>query len=465
MKPRKQTHAYLYAALALAFAACSTSCFLQTSKWGLDAITDMATPADPALVCPAKVQIPADTLAPKRASCAFGSGALVAQTLGISPTVASSIPIRHVIVLMKENRSFDHLLGKLHDQGQPGVEAVPADYANYDVNGNKITPFHATTTCLPVDPGHQEKAITTCVDNGEMDGFVKSAATSSQTSAPTDGHFVMSYYESSDVPFYYWLASTFAISDRHFAPMESGTYANRNFLMLGTNAGVSDTGLTFPDPSTPSIFQTLMNAGYTWRAYTDGSPFSGSLNWNSSSPGVHPLKDLFTDLDNGTLPNVAFVDGLDDVEDDHPPSDLQVGEAWARNIYAHAITSPQWPRLAIFWTYDEGGAFADHVPPPPACPSQTLGSPSANFGPRVPLVAISPWAKPHYVSHAIHDHTAILRFIETLFGLPALTARDANSDALFDLFDFSKCGSLAAPPPAPASGTSGCTTASSSQSD
>jgi phospholipase C len=79
----------------------------------------------------------------------------------------------------------------------------------------------------------------------------------------------------------------------------------------------------------------------------------------------------------------------------------------------------------------------------------------AGLGPRVPLVAISRWAKPHYVSHVPHDHTSVMRFIETIFDLPALTGRDANADALMDLFDFS-CSQPASPPPAPAAGTGGC---------
>jgi phospholipase C len=169
---------------------------------------------------------------------------------------------------------------------------------------------------------------------------------------------------------------------------------------------------------------------------------------------VRPLADLFTALDNGTLPNVAFVDGLDNVEDDHPLADLQRGEAWVKPIYDHAVTSPQWERLAIFWTYDEAGAFADHVPPPSAC-TPTPTAPFQQMGPRVPLVVISPWAKRNYASHVVHDHTAITRFIEGVFDLPALTARDANSDALMDMFDFT-CGRDLTVQPAPSPGTGGC---------
>ncbi len=126
-----------------------------------------------------------------------------------------------------------------------------------------------------------------------------------------------------------------------------------------------------------------------------------------------------------------------------------------KKIYDHAITSPQWDRLAIIWTYDEAGAFADHVVPPNACEALPSSSPFVEMGPRVPLVVISPWAKRNYVSHVVHDHTAITRFIETLFDLPALTARDANSDALLDMFDFT-CGRDLSIQPAPDPGTGEC---------
>jgi phospholipase C len=442
--------AFLLAAFALSLSACSVSVLTdpQSADWGLGAIKHMQTPADPPLTC--GTALPPDTLAAQRASCAFAKGDLPAQTLGISPATAASLPLRHVVILMKENRSFDHLLGNLHARGQPDADTAPASYFNPDPNGAQVFPFPATTTCYPWDPGHQSASVAASINNGKMDGFVVNAAATTSS----DGHFVISSYDAPQLPFYYWLASTYALADRHFAPMASGTYGNRNFFLFGTNAAVVDTGISYPPPNTPSIMQLLMNAGFTWGVYADGAPFSGALDWEASSPGVHTLQELYTAMDTGTLPNVAFVDAAENVEDDHPPSDLQVGEAWTYAIYQHAVSSPQWDRMALLWTYDEAGGFADHVPPDVAC----ADVPNSAFdlrGPRIPLVAVSPWAKRNFVSHVVRDHTSITRFIETLFGLPALSGRDANADALLDLFDFS-CGRnlTVATAPSPASG--GC---------
>jgi phospholipase C len=295
------------------------------------------------------------------------------------------------------------------------------------------------------------------VNGGAMDGFVTSAARTTST----DGHFAISYYDQTDLPFYYWLASTWALNDRHFASIRSGTYPDRLFMMLGTNDGVQQTALTYPDPSTPTIFDQLDQAGFTWGVYSDGELLSGSLNWDRSHPGAHRFKDFMAALDAGTLPNVAFVDGIDGYEDEHPTADVQLGEQWTKDIYDHAIKAPQWERMALLWTYDEGGGFFDHVPPPnKACiarPGNPKDTPYFELGVRIPLAVISPWAKPHYVSHVVQEHTAITRFLATLFGLPALTSRDANSDALLDLFDFSSCTPpMLHPPTAPAAGTGGC---------
>ena len=119
------------------------------------------------------------------------------------------------------------------------------------------------------------------------------------------------------------------------------------------------------------------------------------------------------------------------------------------------VTPNAWSSTAILFTYDEAGGFADHVPPSEtACLARPQDSAFHELGARVPLIAISPWARRHFVSHATAQHTSITRFIEAVFGLPALTARDANSDALLDMFD--GCDPLGTPPPAPAAGTGGC---------
>jgi phospholipase C len=397
-----------------------------------------------------------DPFAAKRAACTFGAGARATETLPISASEQAAIPITHVVVVMKENRSFDHLLGNLAAEGQPDAEAIPASFTNQDDSGAAVAPFHLPTTCVNMDPGHQWDEMHRQVNGGKMDGFVTNGA----DTTGGDGHFVMGTYEARDVPFYYWLANTFAINDHHFASARSGTWPDRNFLMLGTADGVRCTYCGLPDPSTRSIFDALDAVGVSWGAYTDGDPFDGTLGWTKDHAGVHSFADFKAALAAGTLPHVSFVDGIGWLEDEHPTADVQVGEAWTRTVYEAAVASPLWPNLAMIWTYDEGGGFADHVPPPnQACiarPGNPRDTPFFELGVRVPLAMISPYVRPHYVSHVVQDHTAITRFIEVVFGLPALTARDANSDGLLDMLNFNCLPPLLHPPEAPAAGVGGC---------
>lgn len=412
------------------------------------------TAADPPLVCP--LHIPPDTRAAERAACTFGPGAMAEETLGIPQDVAAAIPIRHIIVVMRENRSFDHLFGRLHFQGQPEVEAIPTSFSNLDPSGKAVFPFRAPSTCMKTNPDHQWAGMHKGVNGGAMDGFVKNAAASNFD----NGHRAMAYYEEADLPFQTWMAKTWALNDRHFASVRSGTFPNRLFMLMGTNDGVKQTGLgARPRPQTPTIFQSLERAGVSWAAYSEAELLSGAMGWNHSQPGCFCLSDFFTRLDSGTLPNVVFIDGIPGVDDDHAPADLQKGDAFMHSLYQRVVKSPQWPRTAMIWTYDEGGGFADHVPPPNACVARpgTHDDGYYALGVRVPLVVVSPYAKPHFVSHEVQEHTAVLRFVETVFGLPALTARDANSTALLDLFDFSSCAPpMLNPPEPPPPGTGGC---------
>ena len=275
-KAMRRRRLLLLGALALLGPGCdaylspSTVGYAQRASWGFDAIDHMPTPPDPP-TSGAASPFPRTTT-PRRGRPAHGTGDRAATTLGLDEATAAAIPIRHVIILMKENRSFDHIFGKLHDRGAPDVEPVPASFMNPDTAGQPVDPFHATTTCTQFNPDHQTRAVAWCVDGGRMDGFVASAA----SSTGSDGTFVMGAT---------WTSPTSRSRTGSHAPSRwatgtsrrsrSGTYPNRNFLLLGTNAGVVDTGIAFPPPSTPSILQLLIAAGYTWGVYTDGPLSAG----------------------------------------------------------------------------------------------------------------------------------------------------------------------------------------------
>lgn len=406
----------------------------------------------PPLTCPSPVA--RDGKVENRGACSFVAGDLAPATLGLSQATRAKIPIDHVIVMMKENRSYDQLFGHLSDVDPKKYEGIPPSFSNKDALGNDVLPFHQTDPAVPNDPGHQWDAMHAQVDGGKMDGFVTSAA----NSTGTDGVFAMGYYDESDFPFYYFLAKTFALGDRHFPSVLSGTWPNRDYLYAGTSDGVRETADPLCDPTVhgcvphvPLIFDLLDQAqapdggsgGVPWGVYTDDVPLEFALEWAPGHAGVHSIDDLISGLEAGSLPNVAFVDGKLNSLDDHPPANLKSGERWTKRIYDAAVKSPLWNKTALFFTYDEAGGFFDHVPPPPhdeigtrVCVARPEDSAFFELGVRVPLVVISPWARRGYVSHARHEHTSITRFIELIFDLPALTARDANSDAMLDMFDF-----------------------------
>ena len=398
-----------------------------------------------------------DPRAEQRAACAFTAGARAADTVGLGGAARAALPIRHVIVAMKENRSFDHIFGALGAL-QPDAEVFPGAFRNPDPHGNAVAPYHLHTTCIPYDPGHQWQAMHDQINGGRMDGYARVAGAFTDT----DGWFALGYYDEHDLPFYYWLARTFALADRYYPSVQSGTFPNRDYLLLGTSDKVQSTGFTvWPDPSLPIIFDRLDDAGVSWGVYADAGdePFEGCLDdpnhiWKGQR-GYKTTDVLLAQLAAGTVPSVVFVDAREGSADEHPPADVQVGEAWTRRLYAAVRASPVWDSTVLLFTYDEAGGFFDHVPPPDdACLARPADALFHELGTRVPLIAISPWARRHFVSHTRKEHTSITRVIEAVFDLPALTARDANSDALLDLFDF---GCAPAPvPPAPDAGTGGC---------
>ncbi len=398
--------------------------------------------------------------------CLFGPGALASETQPHKPHGAA-IPIDTIVVMMQENRSFDHYFGQLHFEGQKKVKAVPPDASNPDYtdpSAAPITRFHKPEYCESADLDHSWNGTHRSWNGGAMDQFT---LVNEDPSDP-NGSRTMGYYDGADLPFYYALYSTFAMGDRYFASVLSQTFPNRFFLLAGTSFGhiANDfpTGDPVNDFAQRTIFNSLDEAGITWKVYFSEIPFAAEFSYvrNHVPPAVFDVQQYFVDAQNGTLPQVSFVDpifiGQANVEnDEHPPSNVQVGQEFVARAINALFDSPQWGHSALFLAYDEHGGFFDHVPPPRACVPDDIppmlgagDEPGAfdRYGVRVPFVVVSPYARRHYVSHKVYDHTSILRFIETRYDLPALTRRDANADPGLRLFKFSK-PSFATPPDLP----------------
>jgi phospholipase C len=270
-----------------------------------------------------------------------------------------------------------------------------------------------------------------------------------------DGQRTFFYEDDTVIPFYYGLANTFSVGDQYHCSVMSSTWPNRFYLMAATSFGIGDNSFDTLDTAahpSPQIFSLLTEGGHTWADYTDGPHMVQFFPWfgfqHSTIPNLRTRCQLLTDIKNGTLPDVSFFMG-DEVTQtsDEGPSDLPgIGGQLVESIVRAVFASPSWKDTAIFITYDENGGLADHVPPAPACEPDKLAPHDGNGNPytgafdqtgfRVPFIVISPYAKAHYVSHVVHDHASIPRFIEARFGLPALTARDANAAPPMEMFDF-----------------------------
>lgn len=288
----------------------------------------------------------------------------------------------------------------------------------------------------------------------------------------------MGYYDESILPFYYFLASQFATSDRFFSPIPSNSAPNRFAELAATSAGYAHQP---PQLNVKNIFELLDNAGVSWKVYysdvsQSGVPLTTLTNFvwgaqhtdakhlapvdctNATTPCASGQTDYFTDLKSGTFPAVALIEpGFESGRDEHPGNPVQLGAVYDLKLIQAFVSSPIWKDSVFFLTYDEAGGFYDHVQPmstvsPDGIAPKDLQSkdPAGDFtrtGFRLPLMVVSPYVKPHFVSHQASDTTAILKFIEQRFNLPNLTKRDAAQPDL-DFFDFTKAA-WATPPTLP----------------
>ncbi|HEY0565906.1 MAG TPA: alkaline phosphatase family protein, partial [Terriglobales bacterium] len=278
------------------------------------------------------------------------------------------------------------------------------------------------------------------------------------------------------LPYYYELATQFATSDRMFSPLLSNTIPNRTLLFTGTTRGMvyQDQPSATDAFNQPTIFDKLQAAGVSWRYYyMDSSVFLASFpnSWgttdNPNLPmqgNVRSIDELFKFLADPNadklLPKVIFIErGSQTGLDEHPDNNIQPGAAKVSSIINALMQSKAWPTSVFFLTYDEAGGLYDHVPPmqtvapddipvdhtPTKAGTQVNPGDFTESGMRLPFIAVSPFVKPHYVSHVPRDTTAILKFIETRFAVTPLTRRDAAQDDMTEMFDFANPAWLVPP--------------------
>ncbi|MBV8982078.1 MAG: alkaline phosphatase family protein [Acidimicrobiia bacterium] len=374
------------------------------------------------------------------------------------PEGVDTLPqIEHIVVLMMENHSFDNYFGLLGRGDGFALDASGKPTAtNPDGKGNLVHAFHMPTPCqLQSKPSQAWNASHVQYAGGTNQGFVISDS----------GPVAMGYWTGDDLPFYYGLAKAFPIADRYFCSTLAQTFPNRRFLHAASAFGLINDplpGVNDPPPPTGTIYDRLNAHGITWKNYFVDLPDVGLFPYVlKNNPGkAVPISQFYVDAAAGTLPSYSVVspEGLG-VASEENPQNIQLGESFAASVITAALHGLAWRKTLLIFNYDEHGGYYDHVPPPAAAkpdnippaihvpPDQPGGY--DRYGFRVPCVIASPYARKNYVSHVVHDHTSILRLVETKWNLGAMTYRDANASNLLDMVDLTSPPAFVEPPTLP----------------
>jgi len=345
--------------------------------------------------------LPADTLVAEAA---------LAQRRTALPA-PRNLPVDTFVVLMMENRSFDHYLGWL-----PGAD------------------------------GHQsglQFTDRTQLNDGRCDGFLRSG---------DNDVFAISYYAEDDLGFIGHAAKAFTTFDRFHCSLMGSTLPNREYMWAAQSYGNVDNALPPQTPDTAgfpdtTIFAALDRAGVSNRYFFNDVPISAL--WGASRLAASgPIAEYYARAASGTLPHVSYVDpnfggsageepGLSG--DEHPHGDVRTGQAFMADVVHAFMESPQWERGALFIVYDEWGGFFDHVRPPRVPDDRNDPDVDEDFGLmgfRIPAIAISPWVRRGHVAHTSYGFESILKLIEYRFGLGPLTRRDRHASNIGRSFDW-----------------------------
>jgi phospholipase C len=354
--------------------------------------------------------------------------------------------IKTIVIVMMENRSFDHILGYLaQETGWSAVEGVKPNDKEWlqsvtnTFNGQSYVPFEQknVTGKLAGDPPHEWTDIARQMGhpdaNGKfpMNGFVQNYANAKEKPRITKKPPVLGYFRGDSIPVTDRLASNFGVCDHWFSSLPAGTQANRLMAMAGYSRIAHN---TLPLPNHELVYDWLDDRGVNWRAYHEGLPFFAMMPNQISriltSGRFRPLANLWDDANNQTpdeFPEVIFVepwytDGPHHSvsRDDHAPSSIVGGQQFLNEVYRSIRVNPNWLNTVMIVTYDEHGGFFDHVSPPalitPAPPDASDNPGFLYLGVRVPALIVSPFVSPKTLCNKRLDHTSILKFIGEKFG-------------------------------------------------
>jgi phospholipase C len=356
----------------------------------------------------------------------------VARALA-APVAALPRPERsgldHIVVVMMENRSFDHLLGWLR-----GADGRQAGLTYTDAAGQGHATFPLAPDfqgCAHPDPDHSYEGARVEWNSGACDGWLR---------AGRNDVYSIGYYTQSDLPFFGTAAPAFTTCDRFFASLLAPTFPNRIYSLSAVTDRLKNdiSGIALP-----TIFDRLA-AKRIPAAYYSGN-FAFLFLYGRYGAISHPYRTFFERCRTGRLPAFSYVDPSytfhdsgpssgSEGNDDHPHADIRAGEYFLSMIYNAVTRSPAWPRTLLIVTFDEWGGFFDHVPPPAAA---DVKPEYQQRGFRIPCVLISPFARRARVAHGVYDHTSILKLVEWRFGLEPLSERDTQAANLAGALDFS----------------------------
>ena len=359
--------------------------------------------------------------------------------------------LTHFVFIVKENRTFDNYFGTY-----PGADGATSG----TISTGQVIPLAQAADLLTRDFGHDWLSAVTAVDGGKMDRFdlIKQAMPPFACSINND-YLCYTQFTQQDIPNYFSYAQHFVLSDRTFSSIQAESFPNHLYTVAAqaggviTNPGIpgcdappetlvtviDDQGKItkqYPCFTFPTLADTLQAAGISWKYYADGETIWNPLDAidsirNSSlwTTNVVPSSQFAVDAASGNLPAVSWL-VTTGAYMEHPSHSVCVGENWTVQQLNTLMQGPAWPSTAVFITWDDFGGFYDHVPPPQID--------EWGLGPRVPLLIISPYAKPGYISHTLYEFSSFLKLVEERFNLAPLTLRDANANDMLDSFDFTQ---------------------------